>query len=246
MKKYKVFKIFDINFHDICLNLLSDKLDRGAGLMTFPAAPALINIYKDKLYFEAIKNSDLVLFDSGYLCLLLKFFKDIHVKKLSGLKFLKFFFNTVKKNKKKIFLINPSIIDNEINKYYLKSIGIKSYKGYIAPKYSKNVKDKKLIKVINKVKPKYILINIGGGTQEKLGYYIKKKINFNSSIICTGAAIAFLTGRQAKIPNFIDKLYLGWFFRILFSPKLYFMRYYNSFKLIKMILSYDIKSYDKK
>ena len=34
MKKYKVFKIFDINFHDISLNLLSDKLDKGAGLKT--------------------------------------------------------------------------------------------------------------------------------------------------------------------------------------------------------------------
>ena len=54
-----------------------------------------------------------------------------------------------------------------------------------------------------------------------------------------GAAIAFLTGEQAKIPPFIDKLFLGWFFRILFSPKLYLVRYLKSIRLFFMI--YKIK-----
>lgn len=234
MKKYKILKIFNIKFHDISFEILSKKLNKGV-LIMFPAAPALVNIYKDKSYYKSLKNSDYVLFDSGYLCLLLRFLKNIQVKKMSGLKFLILFLKKLKKSKKKIFLINPTKIDNEINDQYLKSIGVRTIKGYVAPNYLNNVIDKKLLKILNKLKPNYILINLGGGTQEKLGLFIKKKINFNCSIICSGAAIAFLTGRQAKIPLFVDKLFLGWLFRILFSPNLYLHRYLNSFKLFFMI-----------
>ena len=177
MTKYKILKIFNIKFHDISFEILSKKLNKGV-LIMFPAAPALVNIYKDKSYYKSLKNSDYVLFDSGYLCLLLRFLKNIQVKKMSGLKFLILFLKKLKKSKKKIFLINPTKIDNEINDQYLKSIGVRTIKGYVAPNYLNNVIDKKLLKILNKLKPNYILINLGGGTQEKLGLFIKKKNKF--------------------------------------------------------------------
>ena len=79
-------------------------------------------------------------------------------------------------------------------------------------------------------------MNIGGGVQEKLGLYIKKNIKFKCSIICTGAAIAFLTKRQAPINNFIDRLYLGWLIRTLFDPTKFFMRNLSSLKLVKFFI----------
>ena len=75
---------------------------------------------------------------------------------------------------------------------------------------------KNLLKKIKKIKPETILINLGGGTQEILGYYILKNINFKYRIICTGATISF-TGDQAPINDFIDKFYLGWLVRLLFN-----------------------------
>ena len=51
--------------------------------------------------------------------------------------------------------------------------------------------DIKLLKAIKKFKPDYIIINLGGGTQEILGMYIKKNLKFKTSILCTGAAISF-------------------------------------------------------
>ena len=51
------------------------------------------------------------------------------------------------------------------------------------------------------------------------------------SILCTGAAIAFLTGGQATIPKWADRLYLGWLFRILQSPSKYFYRYLQAARL---------------
>ena len=85
-------------------------------------------------------------------------------------------------------------------------------------------------------KPRYILINLGGETQEILALYIKEKVDYKVSILCTGAAIAFLTKRQAPINDIIDKYYLGWLIRILYNPKKYFVRIISSLKLIKLFL----------
>ena len=78
---------------------------------------------------------------------------------------------------------------------------------------------------MNKLKPNFILINIGGGTQEVLGLYLKEKLAFKPTIICTGAAISFFTKDQAPINSLIDQLYLGWFMRLIFNPLIFSKRY---------------------
>ena len=46
---------------------------------------------------------------------------------------------------------------------------------YTAPIYNKQkVEDIDILKMIESKKPKYIIINLGGGTQEKLGAYLKE------------------------------------------------------------------------
>ena len=76
-------------------------------------------------------------------------------------------------------------------------------------------------------------MNIGGGVQEPLAIYLRNKIKYKVCIMCTGAAIAFMTGEQAPINKLIDKIYLGWLMRILWKPNLYLGRILKSFKIIK-------------
>jgi len=90
-----------------------------------------------------------------------------------------------------------------------------------------------LLKLVNEFQPKYIIMNIGGGTQEPLAIYIRDRVKFRISIMCTGAAIAFMTGEQAPINKFIDKIYLGWLLRIIWKPQMYLGRILKSFKIIK-------------
>ena len=130
----------------------------------------------------------------------------------------------------------------------LKKKGVlkKNLHNYIAPKYNpKLILDKKLLNTIKKIRPNYILINIGGGTQEILGLYIKKNINFKCTILCNGAAISFFTGDQAPINNFYDKIYLGWLIRIIFNPIIFIPRYLRTIKLINIVLKNDIKIFYK-
>ena len=102
-------------------------------------------------------------------------------------------------------------------------MGIKKTYNYLAPNYKiDNISDKKLLNQIKKIKPDFILTNISGGKQEILGLYLKKNLKINTTILCTGAALSFFTKDQAPINNLIDKLYLGWFVRLIFSPSIFF------------------------
>ena len=143
-----------------------------------------------------------------------------------------------KKNKeKKLFCIDPYLKFSSSNSLYIKNLGVKNVYNYIAPQYSpNNLIDKKLLKLINKTKPEIIMINIGGGIQEILGLYLKKKLSIKPTILCTGAAISFFTGDQAPINSFVDKYYLGWLIRLIFNPILFFKRYIHTFKLINLVI----------
>ena len=232
MIKIKKFKFFKIKFMDGDFKDIKFLLDKG-GLLVLPAAPALANIYSDKSYHKALKHADIALLDSGFFCLLLRIFKGIKIKKYSGLKFLTQFLKSLKNCSDKILMINPSYNEQLLNKKYLKLKKINNSNHYVAPFYNKNIiNDLKLLKMIKKDKPRYIVINLGGGVQELLGSYLKYNLDYKPSIICSGAAIAFLTGQQAKIPLIFDKFYLGWLVRIIFNPSVFISRYIKAFKLI--------------
>lgn len=228
MKKisFKGIKFYSGNYYQI-----KNKFDNG-GVLVAPAASALANIEIDNLYFLSLKKSNIAILDSGFFCLLLRIYKFQKVRKLSGFLFLKSFLDEYR-NKDKILFIDPSKKSNKINNQYLRSKKIFNFKSYIAPKYKRNITDPILLRLVKKFKPKYIIMNIGGGTQEPLAIYLRDKIKFKISIMCTGAAIAFMTGEQAPINKFIDKIYLGWLMRILWKPNMYLGRILKSFKIIK-------------
>ena len=207
------------------------------GYFTFPSGPGLSSIKISVKYHVSLQKSDLVFFDSGLFVILLRFFKGIKVNKFSGYKFVELFLKYIKKNNRKVILcIDPNFKYSRNNKILLNELGVKKVYNYIAPKYNpKNIKDFKLVNLINKTKPDFILNNIGGGTQEILGLYLKEKIKYKTTIICTGAAISFFTGDQAPILKIIDKFYLGWLTRIIFKPQIFLLRYINSFKLFFMV-----------
>ena len=223
------------------------KIIEKKGLFLFPSGPGLASIETEKNYFKALKAANYNFFDSGYFVLLLRYLKKIKVNKLSGYIFIKSFLKYIEKNNnKKLFLIDPSIKLSQSNKKLFKKKGVikKNLHSYVAPQYNpKLILDKKLLRIIKKIRPEYILINIGGGTQEILGLYIKKNINFKCTILCNGAAISFFTGDQAPINAFLDKFFFGWLIRIIFNPIIFLPRYLRTIKLISIVLKNNIEMF---
>lgn len=224
-----------ISFFQLNYNQIIKKIEKG-GLLVIPSGPGLSTIETDKNYYKALRNADIALLDSGYFCLLLKLFKFISVKKFSGYKFISSFLNDKSMLKKKILFVEPNEKSILKNKKLLKNLKFTNTHHYFSPMYDRyNIKDVKLKNLIKKLKPKYVIINLGGNVQEVLGYYLKKNLKNKLSIICSGAAISFINKTQAPINNFYDKIYLGWLIRIIFNPNVFFLRYLKAFKLFFLV-----------
>ena len=234
----RISKIIHFNgikfYNEPFINILRKLLFRG-GYLVAPAASSLSEIYKKKKYHNSLVFSDVAIFDSGFFCILLRLFKGLKVKKLSGYLFLKLLLDLKNVKSKKFYLINPNLYEDKKNFNLLRLKNIFNQRSYISPKYNlSNYYDYKLINEINKFNPDFIIINLGGGIQEPLGRFIKLKLkNKKTVILCTGAAISFITKVQAPINNFFDKYYLGWLIRLAHKPKNFFPRVILSLNLIK-------------
>ena len=218
------------------------KIINNSGLFVFPSGPGLGTINQNNNYHNALKEADYVFFDSGYFVLLLKLLKNVSVKKYSGFKFLKFFFSYLSRNNdKSLFCIDPNDKFSQKNKKFFKKLRLNNIYSYVAPIYNtQQIEDYNLIKILEEIKPDYVMTNIGGGTQEILGLFLKKKLKFKTTILCTGGAISFFTGDQAPINYIIDRLFLGWLVRIIFRPKVFFFRYFKAIKLISIVFKEKI------
>lgn len=242
MKDQERIKILGINFFNGNEQEVLQNLVKNGGLLVVPAGPALVNIREDAAYYRSLLNADIIIPDSGYMSLLWNLTHKSKINRLSGLEFIQAFVHDKQvKATDQILLVDPNEKESARNKTLLIEKGFKEKAiiSYLAPMYGKNdVADAALLTLVNQHKPKYILINIGGGTQEKLGLYLKEYLSYKPAIICTGAAIAFLTGAQANIPSWGVKAYLGWFFRCLHQPKIFIPRYLKAFPLAALIFKY--------
>jgi len=238
-----VIRLFELGFITGGYNKAIALLKAGA-FMVVPSAPSLVILEQDPDYRQAMRGSDFAIPDSGFMLLLLKLFKGISIQKLSGLEFLRCFLKEeMLRQQPCVFLVNPNEQEQRANHHYLQSLGIQitGQDHYIAPLYGQgSIADDKLLSVINARRPRFVLINLGGGVQERLGYFLKTHLDYQPGIICTGAAIAFLTGKQVEIPGIVDRLYLGWLMRCLSKPSVYVPRYLGALRLVGMVWKTEV------
>lgn len=238
----KSVQILGIPFFSGNVKECYEQLNEDGGLLTAPSGPGLANIPHDQVYYESVLNSDIIIPDSGYMVLVWNLLSKEKLKRLSGLEFINFFVEAYPKEKEqRLMLVNPTLSEQQANLTYLNSIGIACTEEdcYIAPFYQAGqVQDEVLLQLIESRRPRWVLINIGGGTQEILGAYLKENLSYLPALICTGAAIAFKTGKQVDIPVWADQLYLGWLFRIASDPQKYYRRYWEAGPLGSLLMKY--------
>jgi UDP-N-acetyl-D-mannosaminuronic acid transferase (WecB/TagA/CpsF family) len=216
-------------------------LEANRGYLVVPAAPALINISRDAGYREALLESDLAIADSGFMALLWRVLGGRRISRVSGLRYLQELF-AIKPSVARggFFFILPTVAAREKLRGWLAQEGIESddAKTYIAPFYGERVEDSALVEILNRLQPGDVIVAIGGGTQEKLGLYLKRQLSYRPAIHCIGAALAFITGDQTPIPVWADRLYLGWLLRVLSNPGVYGPRFWSARKLAALVWRY--------
>jgi N-acetylglucosaminyldiphosphoundecaprenol N-acetyl-beta-D-mannosaminyltransferase len=213
----------------------------GGGLLVVPAAPALKNLAHDPDYREALQGADLVIADSAFMVMIWNRLKHDSIRRVSGLRYLS---SLLKQpdfyQSDGSFWIMASEKSARRNTSWLRRQGIDlaPEDRYVAPFYGKTIDDPELLRRIEERHPRHIIVTLGGGTQERLGLYLRSELNCKPSIHCVGAAIAFLSGDQVQIPIWADRLYLGWLFRCISDPRRYMPRYWDARKLFSLMVRY--------
>jgi UDP-N-acetyl-D-mannosaminuronic acid transferase (WecB/TagA/CpsF family) len=226
---------------------LKELLELCAGhFVVVPAAPALVDLPIDPAYREAVEKSDFAITDSGFMLVLWKVFTGRGLIRISGLKFLRGLLESGElREPGASFWVMPSVAEMEVNLAWLNQNGFPVARDdcHVAPIYPNGpLTDAELLGRIEVRKPRYIIINLGGGVQERLGYYLKSHLSYRPAILCVGAAIAFITGLQSNIPIWADAWMLGWLFRCLQAPGKFIPRYVKALRLIKLLSRYRERS----
>jgi N-acetylglucosaminyldiphosphoundecaprenol N-acetyl-beta-D-mannosaminyltransferase len=233
-------QILGVKFFTGDMNEAIERISRG-GLLVVPAAPALKDIDRDDSYREALVDSDVAITDSGFMVLLWNLFERDSIRRLSGLRYLKGLLQrTDVRAAGNTFWLMSSPASTKKNLSWLRKQGIEVPPDcvYEAPVYGDCINDEALIEKLAKLRPRHVVITIGGGTQERLGYYLKHHLDFLPAIHCIGAAVAFLSGDQVRIPDWADRFYLGWLFRCISEPRRHIPRYWSALRLAPLIWRY--------
>jgi N-acetylglucosaminyldiphosphoundecaprenol N-acetyl-beta-D-mannosaminyltransferase len=233
-------QILGLNFFTGNASEAVDRMSHG-GLLVVPSAPVLKDLRTNLKYREAALNADLLIADSSFMVLIWNSIDRDRIKRVSGLAYLRELLSRPDvREPGATFWIMASPESARRNTRWLHSRGfsLKPDDVYIAPLYTGDIADPELLARLSERRPRHIVVTIGGGTQEGLGLYIKRNVDFAPAIHCIGAAIAFLSGDQVQIPEWADHFYLGWLLRCLANPRRYIARYWAARKLLPLMVRY--------
>lgn len=218
-----------------------DLVSERGGLVVVPAAPAMKDLATDLNYRESLLGADFAIADSALMVLIWNLVEPNRIAKLSGLKYMRALVEQpdfgVEGNN---FWVMASPKSARRNLEWLRENGINvaDEDVYIAPMYGAVIEDKELLRRLEERRPKHVVMGVGGGVQERVGYYLKQNLSYLPAIHCIGAAIAFLSGDQIGIPMWVDTLGMGWLWRISSNPKRFAPRYWGARLLAPLLLKY--------
>jgi UDP-N-acetyl-D-mannosaminuronic acid transferase (WecB/TagA/CpsF family) len=201
-----------------------------------------MELQRDPSYRQALLEADLAIPDSGFMVLLWNLLMRDGIRRISGLEYLELLLRRAELRQPGLAVwVMPSDTAKHRALGWLhdRHYRVEPDDFYIAPRYHAGaISDPQLVEIIRSRRPRHVIVGIGGGTQEKLGLYLKRACDPVPSIHCVGAAVGFLSGDQVRIPVWADRWVLGWLFRCASNPGRFLPRYIRAFKLAVVIWRY--------
>jgi N-acetylglucosaminyldiphosphoundecaprenol N-acetyl-beta-D-mannosaminyltransferase len=216
-------------------------MQRHGGYLVAPSGTCFTRLREDETYRRAILAADLAIADSGWMVLSWRLLRREKIQRISGLRYLQQLLTKLKRDENAHVLW---ILPNERARQKLldysrrEAFPSKIENCYVAPRYGLEIKDRDLLAFVEKRRPAHVVIAIGSGPQEKLGHYLRENLSYRPAIHCTGAALGFITGDQIAIPDWADRFFLGWLFRMIAQPRVFIPRLMRGFELPWLIWKY--------
>jgi N-acetylglucosaminyldiphosphoundecaprenol N-acetyl-beta-D-mannosaminyltransferase len=234
-------QILGIGFFNGTARAAVARMQESGGLLVAPSGTCFERFTSDADYRRAILTADVVLPDSGLMVTLWRLLRRRRMHRVSGLAYLKELLSGKQLREGGTTLW---ILPNESSRTKLiawsptSGVRITPDDCYIAPIYQTQVRDDELLKIAQGQRPRHIVIGIGAGAQEKLGWYLRENAGHRPSIHCIGGALGILTGDQRSIPDWADRFYLGWLFRLLSQPRVFVPRLWKARLLPFLLFKY--------
>jgi exopolysaccharide biosynthesis WecB/TagA/CpsF family protein len=222
---------------DEAVELMSDR----GGFLVAPSGTCFTRLSRDESYRTAMINADVAIPDSGAMVLLWKLLRGETMNRISGWKYLSCLSAKLFADKScGVLWVLPNETARKSTALWLAENGFPFSEDdfYLAPFYGPVVEDRSLVQKVDNQRPRHVVVGIGSGPQEKLGYYLREHLKCRPAIHCIGAALGFLTGEQVKIPAWGDRFYLGWLFRLFANPRRYLPRLWRAAELPWLLLRY--------
>jgi UDP-N-acetyl-D-mannosaminuronic acid transferase (WecB/TagA/CpsF family) len=219
-------------------------MHRHGGYLVAPSGTCFIRLREDEPYRVAMLSADLAIADSGLMVGLWRLLRREKIQRISGLKYLKHLLRNLKgAGNREVFWVLPTepARQNLLDWSRREAFSINRKNCYVAPRYGSDVEDRDLLALIEQHRAADVIIAIGSGAQEKLGFYLRENLSYRPAIHCTGAALGFITGDQRAIPDWADRLYLGWLWRLVAQPGIFVPRLSRAAQLPWLIWKYGEK-----
>jgi len=200
-----------------------DKLDlRGSRILVNTINPYSYCISKkDKLFHEALLNTDVLVPDGIGIVMADRLLKKGSVNRITGSDLHEFLLKKLNEISGKVFYLGASSstlkkIEDRLAKEYPKI----EFDGY-SPPYKAEFsaeENNEMIAAVNDFQPHVVFVGMTAPKQEKWAYQHKEQLNTNI-IVSIGAAFDFYGGTVKRSPKWLQNIGLEWFFRLIQEPK---------------------------
>ena len=233
-------QILGIRFFNGSPSAAVECISESGGLVVAPSGTCFERFLEDNEYRRAIRTAYLILPDSGFMVSLWRARTGRKVNRISGLAYLKELAGNVEFRSAETFWVLPN---EQARSRFIAWAGraqldVDAEDIYVAPMYAQRVSDPTLLARVLQRQPQHIIIGIGAGPQEKLGWYLRENAGYRPAIHCIGGALGFLTGDQVEIPDWADRTYLGWLLRLLSQPRVFVPRLWRGRILPGLVFRY--------
>ena len=183
--------------------------------------------FKDKLFKEALQNSDVLIPDGIGVVWAVRLLTGKKIKKIAGADLFFYEMERLQNTEGKCFFLGST---NETLTKIVKrasieypNVELQTYSPPYKPEFSEE-DNKIMIEKINSFQPDVLFVGMTAPKQEKWAY-----INFNSlqaGHVCSiGAVFDFYAGTVTRAPNWMIRIGLEWFYRLVKEPKRMWRRY---------------------
>jgi N-acetylglucosaminyldiphosphoundecaprenol N-acetyl-beta-D-mannosaminyltransferase len=181
----------------------------------------------DSFYQDTLINSDVLIPDGISIVWAVKWLTGQNIKKIAGADLFFYELKRLQQTGGKCFFLGSTEstlkqIKERLAREY-PNISVQTYSPPYKPEFS-NEDNAEMLKEINAFQPDVLMVGMTAPKQEKWAYQHFQQLQVGH-ICCIGAVFDFYAGTIGRAPDWMIKIGLEWFYRLIKEPRRMWHRY---------------------